>query len=313
MTKRKNVTVEKVISKFEFEILNSGNLNELITQPSINRFGLEIAQKVDIYHEKNGSIIGWGTSEMKYFQNIGLESTQNIISNIFENNPPMLVLSKGFNDPEILKIIIHEAQKVNLTVVKSEDSLSYMIANVGVYLWSIFAKEIAAHASLVVINGVGVMIVGKSGIGKSEAVLELIQKGHIFVSDDTVNIMRLGKYFVGRPSRITENLLETRGIGIMNIREVFGAKSVIRKTNIDIVAELIPYTEDFHFDRLGNQNLWYNALVGKIKKFQIPVQSGRSTSSLIEAAVSIYLSNSSKKEGSDPIDIIRKRIQESEE
>lgn len=166
------------------------------------------------------------------------------------------------------------------------------------------AKVEAVHASLAIINGVGVMIKGPSGIGKSEALIELLQKGHTFVSDDTVELYRIGDTFYGRPAALTEGLLEARGIGLVNIPFIYGAKAVKEKTSVELVVELQPAEVQNELDRLGNKDLRFEVLQGNIPLIQIPAVSGRSMASLIEAAVNVYLA---RKAGMDPLAMIAER------
>jgi HPr kinase/phosphorylase len=160
------------------------------------------------------------------------------------------------------------------------------------------------HGSLVIINGVGVMIIGKSGIGKSEALLELIEKGHSFVSDDTVILKKIGNNILGYPSPITKDFVESRGLGLIDIPLIYGLKSVKEYTNVNLVIELISMEDSNRINRLGDKKLFYEIFYEKIPKIQIPVGNGRTLSVLIEAATNVYLI---KQKGYNSLNIIDER------
>lgn len=214
------------------------------------------------------------------------------------------MLSKGFNTKKVFEQVLKVANARNVPVVNSKLHLSEINAYVSAHLLERQAKIEAVHASLAIINGVGVMIKGPSGIGKSEALIELLQKGHTFVSDDTVELYRIGDTFYGRPAALTEGLLEARGIGLVNIPFIYGAKAVKEKTSVELVVELQPAEVQNELDRLGNKDLKFEVLKGAIPLIQIPAVSGRSMASLIEAAVNVYLA---RKAGMDPLAMIAER------
>lgn len=293
----------QVIERFKLKILNKdlADINRPIITPSLHRAGLELAglHKVKTIQ----SVIGWGTKESQWFSTLGKEELNKTIKLIFDNKTPLVLLSKGVSN-EMVDIIVNICNEFRIPVHQSTTHLSTIIMNVGWYIINFFAKQTVIHGSLVIINGVGVMIIGKSGIGKSEAVLELIQKGHYFVSDDTVILKRIGTDFIGEPPMITKDFLESRGIGFIDIPKIYGLKSIKNSVKVDLVIELLPSKELNNVDRLGNRNLKYEVLDGEIDKIQIPVENGRTLSALIEAAANVYIS---KKIGQNPMEIIFER------
>jgi len=183
--------------------------------------------------------------------------------------------------------------------------LSLITSTIGLQIATHIAKVEERHGSLVIVNGVGVMVVGKSGVGKSEAVVELIQLGHTFVSDDTVRIKRIGQTFIGYPAILTKDLLEVRGFGLINVKTIYGIKSVREKSNINLIIELVDTKgKEGTFDRLGISEIKEEILGGFIPKIQLPIKEGRSTSSLIEIAVNSHLA---REMGDDPISTIAQR------
>lgn len=311
MSKTKSINVSKfinVLSLCEDNLLDIVNKEKIkkwreIKRPSINRLGLEILGYFNHQDEINKNIVGFGTKESVLMDSIKKEDIKKNIKKIFEHKPPLVICSNGVSKKN-KELILKFANQFDTPVVFSETKLSFITTTVGIYIAEHFAPQDFVHGSLVIINGIGVMIIGQSGVGKSEAVVELIQRGHMFVSDDSVLIKRIGNHFVGISPDITKNILEARGLGLIDIETIYGRKSVKDKTNIDLVVELIK-DENFNFDRLGNENHFYNILDGKISKIQIPVRAGRNTSSLIEVAASLHIL---KKDGVDAFKEIQERI-----
>ncbi|MGL4343520.1 MAG: HPr(Ser) kinase/phosphatase [Metamycoplasmataceae bacterium] len=305
--------ISKEISVIEFcndnklEIINKDKIKitTTIKRPAINRLGLELKGFIE-NENLNKNIIGWGTVESHWMSSIDKKDLDLTLSKIFNYNPPLVICSKGVSE-ENKKIIVKNATKFNVPVVFSDLPLSSITTTIGVYLSSFFAQSEFVHGSLIIINSIGVLVIGKSGIGKSEVILDLVQKNHIFVSDDAVLIKRIGNNFIGESPLLTQDILEARGLGLMNIRAIYGEKSIRKSTTIDLVVELEHYEATSQFDRLGNKNLFYLVLGGKINKIKIPVTPGRSVSSLVEAAVNLHIS---KLNGIDALEIIQNREKE---
>ncbi|CAM9095835.1 HPr(Ser) kinase/phosphatase [Mycoplasma todarodis] len=310
-TKVKGISVLDIVQKCQFEIANKSEITEWtkITSPGIYRAGLELCGFI-LNKGIRKNVIVWGTKEQEWFDLVGEETTLSSIEKLFSNKPPVIFLSIGIKE-KTSKLIIDIASKHNVPIIVTDLHVTDIIAIIREHLAAHFSKTESVHASLVIINGVGVMIIGKSGIGKSEAVIELIQQGHIFVSDDTVNITRVGKDFIGTPAKITKDLLEARGIGLLDIRKIFGVRSVRDAAKIELVVELIDAENpNKEFDRLGNGNLKYETLGGGIPKTEIPVKSGKSIRALITAATNLHVA---KKDGFDSFAMIQERMKKANE
>lgn len=302
-----SIDVRELCKENQLNIINQCNIKEwsTIKRPAINRLGFELTGL--FFNEKfNNNIIGWGTAESKYLDSIGSKEAEKRIRKIFDYKPPLVICSIGVNKKN-KDLILKIANEKDIPIVFTEDQLSFTVTTLGVNVAEFFSREEFVHGSLVIINGIGVLIIGDSGIGKSEAVLELIQKGHLFVSDDSVHIKRIGHEFVGYPSKITQDILEARGLGLIDIKRIYGEKSIKPKTHINLVIELknSEIGDKNDFDRLGNEKHYFNVLNGKINKIIIPVRLGRSISSLIEVATNLYIS---KRNGLDALKLIQDRI-----
>lgn len=299
--------VRDLIKDLGYTIYNEKNadLDKEIASTSVHRSGLELAglHKSSSYHE---TIVGWGTKECKYLQKLTNADAKKAISNVLTDKTPLLILSEGFTNKKVFELTLKIANENKIPVVNVKEHLSPITAQIAWYLIEHKAQEqvTSLHASLAIINGVGVMIIGPSGIGKSEALLELIHNGHIFVSDDTVDAYRIGSSIYGQPAKLTEGLLEARGIGLINIPFIYGARSVKKNTDIELVVELLKDDKLNEVDRLGNKDLKYNILQTQLPKIQIPIASGRSIAALIEAATNVFLA---RKQGMDPLKMIADR------
>ncbi len=146
------------------------------------------------------------------------------------------------------------------------------------------------HGELVRVHGVGVLISGKSGMGKSEIVLELIQRGHQLVADDRVDCFRIHNQLIGRPTPMIEGFMELRGVGIIDVEKMYGIASITKQTNIDLMITLESFRNTSDYDRVGIEEKTYQEILGiKILEMRIPVSAGRPMATIIETAVMNYL------------------------
>lgn len=306
---QKELLTKHLIEEFELDVLNAeaSNVDRVIKGLAIHRAGIELATGFKTGH-LNNSIIGWGSDENGYLKSVGKDKALELINNAVWDDTPLILLSHKV-ESEVKKWIITVANRYKVPVVDTKQHLAYSTATIGAFLIDYFAPTEVVHASLTVVKGLGVMIIGESGVGKSEAVIELISKGHTFVADDSVVIKRVGHKFYGKSSEITKGMLESRGIGIIDIPYIYGAASVIEETEIDLVIEL-KRSDLAEFDRIGNKNLKYNVLKSSIPLIQIPVQPGRSMATLIEVAVNMFVS---RDEDSSPLEKIMERSRLSNE
>lgn len=299
------INSKTLIERFNLEIINiDKEPNYLdILSPAIKRVGLELTQQI-VNPLVGRNVICWGTSESKWFANIGAKKTYEALKAIFKYYPPLVILSRGV-DNERMEWIVNAANEYKVPVSSQRKrSTASITTTIGTFLNNHFLDEIQVHGCLVLVGGVGVLIIGPSGSGKSEATLDLIQRGHIFISDDAVLIKHVGDRYVGYSPQITRNFLEVRGIGIIDIKYTYGITSIARNCEINLVVELVQKHKQDELDRLGVDFLKFNILDGFIKKMQVPVKDGGSTASLIEAAVSTYLA---RHDGLDVITEIERR------
>lgn len=293
--------VKKLLDKFKMEVSNpkTADLTKQINSPAIHRMGLELGGYA-IVSKKNHNVIGWGTKESKFLKSLSAQKRIEAIRSVLNKKTPLVLLSTGVKT-DMASAIQKVCDEFNITLCKTNLHLSTINATIGPFIVKALAESVNIHGSLVVVNGMGVMIIGKSGIGKSEAVLELIQKGSSFVSDDTVVLKRVGTDFIGESAELTKDFLEARGIGFIDIPKIYGLKATKENVNVDLVIELVSAEELNNVDRLGDMGLKFDVLGGSIDKIQIPVENGRTLSALIEAAVNVYIA---RIHGHNPMDVI---------
>ncbi|MCP4336339.1 MAG: HPr kinase/phosphorylase [Mycoplasma sp.] len=299
------MTAKDLLKNLGIPIKNKENIKEYIniTAPGIYRAGLELNGFHVSKNQKN--IIIWGTKEQSWFDNFSKEESLKNIDRVLSVCPPLLILSTGIKESlkeEILKI----CNKYNVPMASTDIHVSEISSLLSIQLAEEFAPSERVHACLVEIDGVGVMINGNSGIGKSEAVIELIQAGFNFISDDTVIIKRIGTKFIGAPSEITNGFLEVRGLGLIDVPYIYGTRTIREKTEIQLVIELVENdNKKDNEDRLGIKKNYFEILGSKIPKVIVPVKQGKSVTSLIIAAVNLFIAD---KQGHKPLKEITKRI-----
>lgn len=296
----------KVINRFKLNIINLdiADTEREIQAPAIHRNGLELSGSFRSTSNKT-HVIGWGTKERNFLREFNKDERIEIIRRVFSDKTPIVLLSVGFEDSQEIVASIHEVcNEYKIPLAITHQHRSDLVMTIGWYIVKYLAPTSEVHGSLIEVNGIGVLIMGKSGIGKSEAVLELIQKGHRFISDDTVVLKRIGLDFVGEGAPLTKDFLEARGIGLIDIPRIYGLQSIANSVKVSLAIELLPAEKLNDVDRLGDSKLSFDVLGGSIKKTQIPVENGRTLSALIEAAVNVYIA---KIHGHDPLKIIAKR------
>jgi HPr kinase/phosphorylase len=267
-------------------ISNSEGLENNITHSKIQKPGLALAGYVDFIHPGRIQILG--KLEINYLKELSLKERMKVLSKIFQKKMCCIVITSNLEPP---KELLNLANKSKIPVFKSSLTTSQCIEGITNFLSKKLAPRKKIHGVLLDIYGQGVLIVGESGIGKSECAVELIVRGHRLVSDDVIEIYRTseGRIIGSSPSLIRYHL-EVRGLGIINIRELFGISSIILEKEIDLIIELKKWEPDAAFDRLGLESFKKYDLLGvSLPLIIIPVAPGRNLAILIEIAVRKHL------------------------
>ena len=217
---------------------------------------------------------------------------------------PGMVICRG---NECHKIIIEEAKKRNFPLFMTNRKTSELLIDSVRYLDEVLSPQTSIHGTLIEVFSMGVVIVGESGIGKSETALELIKKGHRLVSDDRVDVSYIRGQLIGKTPDLLLNMMEVRGVGIIDISKMFGINTIINSHPIDLFIKLVPLSPEVSMERLGNKTQYQTVLDQKIPMLTIPVSGARSVSDIIEVAVTNF---KLKKNGYDSTYEFEERLNE---
>lgn len=284
------ITIEEFVStapeELKLTILTGagGIRDRFITSPRIQKLGLALAGFTHYIHQGRVQLVG--QSEILYINQLSEEKRREAIGNLALDKISCILITKNLDAP---KELIEIADKLNLPVLNTSAVSSTAIGTVSNFLQEKLAPSTSLHSVFLGMYGLGVLLFGKSGIGKSECALDLITRGHRLVSDDTVIVKKIGKKLEGYAPELTAGHIEIRGLGIMNIRDLFGVSSVEPNKKIDLCIELKDWADVEEIDRLGLETKETEILEIKIPKFILPVSSGRNISTLVETAVRMFL------------------------
>jgi HPr kinase/phosphorylase len=257
-----------------------------ITSPRIQKLGLALAGFAHYIHLGRVQIVG--QSEISYLNQLDSEKRTRAIRNLELEKICCILITKNLKPPaELIEI----ADEIGLPILRTRKVSSEAISIISSFLQEVLAPQKTIHGVLMGMYGIGVLILGESGIGKSECALDLITRGHNLISDDSIIVKRLGNKIQGSSPELTREHLEIRGLGIINVREIFGVVAVGKqKKQIDLCIELKRWNQLEDIERLGLEAREEDIFGVKITKFVLPVSSGRNTSTLIETAIRLHLS-----------------------
>lgn len=296
--------IEKLIKDLKLEIIVSGNKNKKITTSDINRPGLQFSGYYDYFGQERVQVVGM--AEWSYLEKMEPQLRYKRLKDFFQFDVTCMIISRNLN-PQ--KEIIHTAREHNIWILRSNLQTTRLMKDLITYMEKELAETTSVHGVLVDVYGVGILIQGKSGIGKSETALELIKRGHILVSDDAVDIKCVDGILYGSSPYITGGMIEVRGLGIIDVTALYGLSSVLNEKIIDLVIELEPWNNDYDtFDRLGSNNETAEILGVPVKKVRIPVRPGRNLAVIIEAAAANY--RYTMTSSVSPAEIIDRRMDE---
>ena len=301
-----SVKLESIIEKMKLENLTPDiDISKIkITQPDINRPALQLAGYFEHFEATRLQIIGF--VEYSYIEGLPVARKKEIYERLLSCEIPAIVFCRELK-PDELFTEIAEAHKVPLLMIKK--ATSAFMAEIIRWLNVKLAPCISVHGVLVDVFGEGVLITGESGIGKSEAALELIKRGHRLVTDDAVEIRKVSdETLVGSAPDITKHFIELRGIGIIDVKTLFGVSSVKDTQNIDLVIRLEDWDKDKEYDRLGLEEEYTEYLGNKVVCHNIPIRPGRNLAVICESAA---INHRQKKMGYNAAQELYRRVQES--
>ncbi len=281
----KGITVQELLEDkvygFELEIIaGSQGLSRKIYNPRIQKLGLIVAGFMVYLHPHRVQILG--NTEISYLRQLQQEERERIIKELCKQEVVCFIVTRNLKVPDEF---LREADERGIPLLRSRLVSSTFIDRIMRYLEEELAPSTIMHGVLMEIMGVGVLMIGKSGIGKSENALELIMRGHRLVSDDAIHIKKMAAVdLIGDAPEMIRNLLEVRGIGIVDIRHLFGVSAVREKIKIELVVELVHWDKTMEYERIGLKDEKYRLLGIELPLVRIPVSPGRNASAIVELA-----------------------------
>lgn len=282
----KKIKVSSLIEQFDMEIVcgEQGLKKRMITVSDLYRPGLEMAGYFDHYPKERVQILG--KTELDFFQQLTPEQQWDRIERLCRDETPCICVTRGLEVPE--QLIAH-ASAMDLPILRSQMTTTIFASRITGFLESKLAPSTTIHGVLVDVYGVGMLITGGSGIGKSETALELVKRGHRLVADDAVEIRQTAdQVLIGNAPELIKHLLEIRGVGIINVMTLFGAGAIRNLKKITVVVKLETWQEDRQYDRLGLDEETTQIIDTHVPLVTIPVRPGRNLAVIIEVAAMNY-------------------------
>ena len=287
MEEQNIVKVRTLVENFDFIQItgDDASLERPIVIADTNRPGLELAGYFENSQQKRLVILG--DKEIAYIATMSVHKQRKSFDFITNEQTPAIIVTKGHKCPDVLK---RYAKRKNFPIFLSSSPTYRLIVDIVAFLDEQLATSMCIHGGLLSIYGKGVLIRGESGMGKSEIALELIKRGHLLVADDRVDCYRIHNKIVGKAPELLREMLEIRGIGVINVSRMFGVSSVLPKAEINFQVNLEPWKADQDYDRVGIEEKKHENILGiDIPKIVVPVHEGRSMAVIIESAVTNYM------------------------
>jgi len=265
------------------------DLNRVISSPELNRPGLAFAGFYEVFAHDRIQIIG--NTEMSFLSSLSPEDRSTRFHGVLSFQMPCIIVTNG---NEVGEDLVRIAQEHGIPLLRTSLPTTRLLSMLNTILERHFAPVTNVHGDLMDVYGMGVLIMGSSGVGKSECALELIERGHRLVADDQVMIRRLSKDdLVGRSNDVLRYHMEIRGLGILNIEMLFGIAAVLEEKRVELVVWLEKWNDAIEYERLGIEDQYHHIFDVQVPRYTIPVQPGRNISIMIEmAALTQRLKNS---------------------
>ena len=287
-----SITLRTLVEKLNLTIVfQSTDYNSVrLTVEDVARPGLQLAGYFDHFEPMRLQIMG--NVEMSYLSKLSPQDRAVTYDRLFSYKFPALLISRGIQPDELCLMM---AKKHNVTVLSTKDATGTLITNIISFLSSALAPRITRHGVLVEVYGEGILLMGDSGIGKSEAAVELLKRGHRLIADDAVEIRKIGNTtLIGTAPELIRNYIELRGIGIINVAKLFGMGAVRTENEINLVVNIVPWNTQAVYDRLGLEDQYTEILGIKVPMNTIPITPGRNLAMILEVAA---MNNRQKKLG----------------
>ncbi|MDR0921991.1 MAG: HPr(Ser) kinase/phosphatase [Lactobacillales bacterium] len=284
------VKVSDLVKKLNLEVIygEASSLDKKISTSDISRPGLELTGYFSYYSHDRIQL--FGKKEMSFMEQMIPEERLIIMRRLFQEDTPAMVIARGL---EFTPEVVDAAKEKNVPILRSPIATSRLSGEISSYLDDRLAPRTSVHGVLMDVYGLGVLIQGDSGIGKSETGLELIKRGHRLIADDRVDVYQKDELtLMGEPPKILEHLLEIRGVGIIDVMNLFGASAVRGSMQVQLAIYLEQWSKEKKYDRLGNEPEIVHIADVDVPQVRIPVKTGRNLSIIIEAAAMNYRAKS---------------------
>ena len=305
MENRYSVKLGKLIEEFDLEVLRGAENYQdvLIQREDVNRPGLQLVGFFDYFDAKRMQLLG--RVESTYLEQISSEERRARFDAFLAHAIPALVITRGMEPfPELMEM----AEKYDRTILRTQETTTAFMGALILALRNYLAPRITRHGVLVEVYGEGVLLLGESGVGKSETAIELVKRGHRLVADDAVEIKRVGvKRLVGSAPELIRHYIELRGIGVVDVQQLFGMSAVREDQDIDLVVNLEQWNDETMYDRLGLEQLYTVILDVKVPALTVPVKPGRNLAIIVEVAA---MNNRHKKMGYNAAQAFTQQINE---
>lgn len=277
-----SVPLRQLVEEFKLSVAYQATDYEQIRVmvDEVSRPGLPLTGFFEHFEALRVEVLGY--VEMTFLEDQSPEKRLDIFDRLFGYKIPALVITRGQQPhPECIEM----AKKHNVTVLLAQETTSYVISNLITFLKNALAPRITRHGVLMEVYGEGVFITGESGIGKSETAVELLKRGHRLIADDAVEIKKTSSsQLMGTAPSLIRNYIELRGIGVINVANLFGMGAIKEETAINLVINIVPWEAGKHYDRMGLEEHFVELLGVKIPSVTIPVSPGRNLAVILEVA-----------------------------
>lgn len=282
------VTIRELVDALDIKLMyGEEHLERQVTLSEISRPGLVLTGYETDYKSSRLQLLG--NTEINYVCRQAPEERRKIYQRVCREDTPAVVVAQNL---EIPKELVEVAQEVGIPILSARSKTSRVLANLTNFLEGHLAERMSVHGVLLEMFGIGVMLVGGSGVGKSETALELVQRGHRLIADDRVELFSLDELtLIGEAPEILQNMLELRGVGIVDVMSLYGVAAIRRSKRLEVIIEFIPDDGTIIWDRLGNKEESERFFEVDIPKYKIPVKTGRNLSAIVEAAAVNFRAN----------------------
>lgn len=303
MMEEHSVTLKEVIDDFQLEILNGHNIIDdiEITTSDINRPGLQLTGYMENFGNDRIQIAGM--VETSYMKAMSSEERYKRLEEYFKLGFPCIVITRGL---DVFDEMLHVSSQYHIPVLRTKDITSNFVSGLIKYLNVQLAPRIVRHGVMVEVYGEGILILGESGVGKSETAMELIKRGHRLIADDVVEIRRVSDTtLLGTAPDIIRHFVEIRGIGILDVKNLYGMGAVKVQETVNLIIHLELWDKNKSYDRLGLDEEYTEILGIKVSSLTIPVKPGRNLAIIVELAA---MNNRQKSMGYNAAKVLNERI-----